>query len=152
MGILATVTITAGRWSAGSQYYSFVAKGYDPALPTGPVGSLDSDPQSTQLTLYRNLNDSIPSWKFAIKATTPPAGWEFVKTGGMTFLKSSASESGGVYTWAITAGQSSLLAQDTDTVDLEYWDSSTSNNTPIDKNIISSDIIGNDIISNNIIS
>lgn len=143
MGILATVTITAGSWSGGSEFFSFSCAGYDPAQP---AGSLDSDPQSTQLTLFRNCDDSIPSWQFSIEATTPPTGWNAVRSGGMTFLKSSAGEVGGLYTWAITEDQSSLLAQDTDTVVLEYWKVSTSNNALIDKNIFNTNIITNNTI------
>jgi len=146
MGILATVTITAGSWGSVSPFYSFSCNGYDPAQP---AGSLDSDPQSTQLTLFRNCSDSIPSWQLSIEATTPPAGWTAVKSAGMTFLKSNATDAGGLYTWGITAGQSSLLVQDTETAVLEYWDDEVpqSSEEIIGKNIINTDIISNNTIS-----
>lgn len=144
MGLLATVTITAGSWGATSELFSFTCAGYDPAEP---AGSLDSDPQNTQLTLFRNCDDSVPSWQLSIEATTPPAGWNAVKSAGMTFLKSNATDVGGLYTWGITEGQSSLLVQDTETAVLEYWDGvSQSSGEIIGKNIINTDIITNNTI------
>ena len=146
MGLLATVTITAGTWSGGNQFYSFACSGYDPAQP---AGSLDSDPQNTQLTLFRNCEDSIPSWQFVIEATSPPAGWNAVRTGGMTFLKSEAAQVGGQYTWGITQSQSNLLVQDTETVDLEYWEilPATKIEAILDRGIIDTNTITNNIIS-----
>ena len=146
MGLLATVTITAGSWSGGNEFYSFTCRGYDPAQP---AGSLDADPQNTQLTMLRNCGDSIPSWQFAIEATSPPAGWNAVKTGGITFLKSAAAQVGGQYTWGITQGISNLLVQDTETVDLEYWEilPATKSEAILDRGIIDTNTITNNIIS-----
>jgi hypothetical protein len=97
--------------------------------------------------LFRNCDDSIPSWQFVIEATTPPAGWNAVRTGGMTFLKSSAAQAGGQYTWSITQAQSNLLVQDTETVDLEYWEVFPSIGAILDRGIINTNTITNNIIS-----